>query len=113
MRYFFLVLLLALAVSFSAAARICAATEPPTLLIFSAEWCPACTTLKDALAANPDTLSGVSAVFVDIDANADLAQVYGVRVVPTLVMLLADGKQRRYTGAPNVKTLKKWLTQKN
>ncbi|WP_459191045.1 thioredoxin [Halosimplex sp. J119] len=58
---------------------------------FYADWCGPCQMLEpvvETLAAE----TGATVAKVDVDANQRLAQSYGVRGVPTLV-LFADGEQ--------------------
>jgi thioredoxin 1 len=60
------------------------------LIKFSASWCQPC----KSLAANFKhvDMGDVTLKEVDIDENLDLAKEYGVRGVPTMV-LLEDGKE--------------------
>ena len=61
------------------------------LVDFYADWCGPCQMLEpvvETLAAETDA----AVAKVDVDANQRLAQSYGVRGVPTLV-LFADGEQ--------------------
>ena len=58
---------------------------------FYADWCGPCKMLEpvvETIAAETDA----AVAKVDVDANQPLAQAYGVRGVPTLV-LFADGEQ--------------------
>jgi len=58
---------------------------------FYADWCGPCQMLEpivETLAAE----AGATVAKVDVDANQQLAQSYGVRGVPTLI-LFADGEQ--------------------
>ena len=61
------------------------------LVDFYADWCGPCQMLEpvvETIAAETDA----TVAKVDVDANQPLAQAYGVRGVPTLV-LFADGEQ--------------------
>ncbi|NLV07963.1 thioredoxin [Haloarcula rubripromontorii] len=61
------------------------------LVDFYADWCGPCQMLEPvvkALAAETDA----TVAKVDVDANQQLAQSYGVRGVPTLIVF-ADGEQ--------------------
>ena len=68
-----------------------AAEHDVVLADFYADWCGPCQMLEpvvETLAAETDA----TVAKVDVDANQRLAQAYGVRGVPTLI-LFADGEQ--------------------
>ena len=66
------------------------------LLKFSASWCQPC----KALAANMKYVEfgDVQYEDVDIDENMELAKKYGIRGVPTLVLLEDDVEVKRTSG---------------
>lgn len=77
------------------------------LLKFSASWCGPCKSLSKIISG---TDLGVQMKEVDIDENPDLAVHYGIRSVPTLV-LLEDGKEiKRMMGVKKAEELKAWLS---
>jgi thioredoxin-like negative regulator of GroEL len=45
---------------------------------------------------------------IDIDAHNDVAQEYGIRSVPTLVMLDENTEIKRITGSRTVNQLQEW-----
>lgn len=45
----------------------------------------------------------------DLDANKDLAKLYGINSVPTILHFTAEKKIRRYTGFHGIEHLKNWL----
>ena len=77
------------------------------VLKFSASWCGPCQALGMTIKSVDDW--GVEFEEVDIDDNLDTAAEYGIRSVPTLVML-EDGKEvKRKSGALNAAQLKEFI----
>ena len=76
------------------------------VLRFTASWCQPCKMLAK-------TLEGITTDYpievIDIDENQDLAIQYGVRGVPTLVMLQNDVETKRAVGVLTEGVLKDWL----
>ena len=64
-----------------------------TLLDFTAAWCGPCKTLTPILAQLAADYAGrLEVVAIDVDEQQDVAQQYGVRSMPTMV-LLRDGRE--------------------
>ena len=75
------------------------------ILRFTASWCGPC----KSLAMNLETADiGLPIEVIDIDAHSDLAQEYGVRGVPTLVMLDENIEVKRLVGSKTVNELQAW-----
>lgn len=76
------------------------------VLRFTASWCQPCKMLAK-------TLEGITTEYpievVDIDDNQELSIQYGIRGVPTLVMLENDTEIKRITGVQTEGFLKDWL----
>ncbi len=75
------------------------------ILRFTASWCGPC----QGLAMNLET-SGLDLPIevIDIDVHPDVAQEYGVRSVPTLVMLDENIEIKRLIGSRTVNQLQEW-----
>jgi thioredoxin 1 len=60
------------------------------ILVFTASWCNPCKALKQSLASQ-----GISTniTFVDIDDEPELTQQYGIRSVPTTIVLDEKSKE--------------------
>ena len=66
---------------------------------FSASWCGPCKTLAPTFNEVKNSFSGVSFSEYDIDDSSDVASQFGIRSVPT-VILVKDGKEvKRIVGA--------------
>jgi len=76
------------------------------VLRFTASWCQPCKMLARTL---EDIPTDYPIETIDIDESQDLAIQYGVRGVPTLVMLQNDVETKRTVGVLTEGVLKDWL----
>lgn len=77
------------------------------LLKFSATWCAPCKALSKTLEGKD---LGVPVQPVDIDMDTELTAKYGVRSVPTLVLVDDAGNAvKTLTGARQLDAIKSWL----
>ena len=75
---------------------------------FTASWCQPC----KALAKNLETANlDIPIEVVDIDVHPEVAIDYGVRGVPTLVMLDENIEVKRMVGLQPLKNLEDWLNK--
>jgi thioredoxin 1 len=76
------------------------------VLRFTASWCQPCKMLAK-------TLEGITTDYpievIDIDEKQELSIQYGIRGVPTLVMLQDDVETKRIVGMQTEGFLKDWL----
>ena len=80
------------------------------ILRFTASWCQPCKTL----AKNLETVNNVKSIpieVIDIDVNSDIATDYGIRSVPTLIMLEGNNEIKRITGVKTVNELQAWTNE--
>ena len=77
------------------------------ILRFTADWCGPC----KALATNISKadISGITIEVIDIDKSEETAIYYGIRSVPTLVMIKDDNVIKRHTGVMTPTQLKEWI----
>ena len=89
---------------FEAALAESARTGKPVLVDFTASWCPPCKVMKHEVWPDAEVAKaandGYVPLLVDVDdpQNAELAQRYAVRGIPTVLVLDGEGKVLR-TGA--------------
>ena len=76
------------------------------VLRFTASWCNPCKMLAATL---EDINTPIPIEVIDIDEKQDLAIEYGVRGVPTLVMLDENVEVKRQTGVTTSKQLEAWF----
>jgi thioredoxin 1 len=73
---------------------------------FTATWCGPC----KMLAKNLESVKTETPIeVIDIDENSELATKFGIRGVPTLVMLQDDVETKRLVGMKPLKELEDWL----
>lgn len=71
------------------------ANDQVTVLVFGAEWCGACKKLERTVLSDPavrQSAVGMSWSKIDIDKDPQLAAMFGVRAVPTIVFLNTKGE---------------------
>ena len=74
---------------------------------FSASWCGPCKMLARNL---EDITTNIPIENVDIDENQDAAMEYGVRGVPTMIMLDENNTEiKRMVGMQSLKQLEDWF----
>jgi len=70
-------------------------------LLFTASWCQPCQTLKPVMEQVSKTIPVTK---IDVDTDAQTVSDYGVRSVPTVV-LIKDGREvKRFTGVQPLNT---------
>ena len=73
-------------------------SDKPTLIIFSAPWCPACLRMQSETypvksVANQFKKLIIQKVNIDLPANSEIADKYHVKAIPTMVLLNKDGEE--------------------
>ena len=73
---------------------------------FTASWCQPCKALASIMEGID---SNVPIEVVDIDIHPDVAAEYGVRSVPTLILLDENIQMNRIIGTKTVNQLQEWV----
>ena len=98
---------------FAAATAEAREANKPVFAYFTASWCGPCQTLKSTTWADRDVeaaLRDYVPARVDVDRHPELADKYGVRAVPTFVVMNADGPPTKQTdGALPPAEFLRWL----
>lgn len=59
-------------------------------ILFTASWCGPCKRIKPLFSELPKEIDGVEFLVKDIEDDADLAKLYGIRSIPTMVITKDD-----------------------
>lgn len=87
----------------------------PTLLFFTASWCPPCKHMKSDVLPQEAVANTVRdqfvGVYVDIDERRGDADAYGITGVPTFIVVSKDGQEvARRSGAMSSAEFQQFLT---
>jgi thioredoxin 1 len=75
------------------------------LLMFTAKWCGACQRMKPVAADL--SREGFDIRTIDVDSNQQKAQRYGIRSIPTFVLVRNGQEVRRQNGAVSADALRR------
>lgn len=76
------------------------------ILRFTASWCQPCKSMAVIL---EECNTNLPIEVIDIDIHTELAVEYGIRSVPTLVILDGNVEVKRMTGLVTKENLKNWI----
>jgi thiol:disulfide interchange protein len=98
---------------FAVAQRESAATHKPVFAYFTAQWCPACQSLRYTTWADDSVAKALQSyvpVKVDVDAHRDIAMRYAPDFLPAFALLNSDGTiARAESGAMSPEEFLAWL----
>lgn len=76
------------------------------LVDFWAEWCGPCKTLGPILKNVSEEVENVTIIKINVDSNAELSAQYGIRSIPTVLVLNAGKQVDKFIGLQNKEKIK-------
>lgn len=73
-------------------------SESPVLLDFYADWCGPCKMLHPELEAFAEEANDIKVCQVNVDTAQELAQLFGILSIPTLVLIKSGQEAARRVG---------------
>ena len=82
-----------------------------SVIYFTADWCGPCQNFRPIYSQVSDEHSEISFGKVDVDANQELAALYGVRSIPTIVAHRDGEPVLRHTGGLSLPEFRDFVDQ--
>ena len=86
--------------------------DKPSLLFFSASWCGPCQSMTSVVSGISNLMSErLYSVKVDVNTSENEVRKYGIRSVPTLLLIKNDEIIAQQVGAMPAHRLMQWIEQ--
>jgi len=87
-------------------------SQNPIVIDFYASWCGPCKTSEPLVEEFAEKNSGSTDFYkINVDSNPELTDEYGVRNIPTLILLEGGEVKNRLIGSPTKEKLEKLISE--
>lgn len=73
--------------------------EGPILLWFRANWCGPCDVIDEVMQSLSEEFTGVELLAIDVDEHPEIPVAYGVKALPTVMLMRQGDVVERISGA--------------
>ena len=81
------------------------------LLVFSAEWCPACVIMKNDIHKDLSLVENFIVCYIDFNNRPDMIKEYKVRRLPDYMIYKDNVEIKRITGYDSKEKFKEWISK--
>jgi len=82
----------------------------PTIIDFSATWCGPCKQMLPIVTELSNEYNGIVDIYkVDIEEENELTEKFGIRSVPTFVLIDKNGKHEKFSGSMSKEKMKSYI----
>jgi thioredoxin 1 len=75
------------------------------ILQFGAKWCGPCKNVKPFVTSMKSVYTNVEFVYINIDIDEDITDLYNVKNLPTFILLVDNKELDRFEGSSNEKLI--------
>ncbi len=86
-------------------------SELPVLIDFYADWCAPCKVFAGEIAAFADKTTDVKVCKINVDASEELAAMYGILSIPTLILVRGGKEIARRVGGGEVEDIEAFVAE--
>lgn len=81
----------------------------PTMVMYTADWCGPCKTMKPMIHAMADQRDDIDVVMLDVQGEPAISAQYGIRAIPTFMMFRDGDPISHVKGMQTFAALTNWI----